>query len=95
MAPSSVLRELIIRKTDFFCDLIVTGQGRMNCLKLIEWKFRLDINKNFFSQGVVRQWRRTPREVVDFPSPEALKTRLDGDWGNLIWWVATPHTGAQ
>ena len=33
---------------------------------------------------VVRHWRRFPREVVDAPSLETLKARLDGALSNLI-----------
>ena len=29
------------------------------------------------------------REAVDAPSLEALKDRLDGALGSLIWWVAS------
>jgi len=30
---------------------------------------------------------RLPREAVDDPSLEALRTRLDGALGSLIWWM--------
>jgi len=30
-----------------------------------------------------------PREAVDAPSLEVLKTRLDGALGSLSWWVAS------
>jgi len=33
---------------------------------------------------VVRQWKRLPREVVDAPSLETLKVRLDGALSNLM-----------
>ena len=33
---------------------------------------------------VVRQWKRLPREVVDAPSLEVFKVRLDGALSNLI-----------
>jgi len=39
--------------------------------------FHLNIRKNFFPLRVTEHWNRLPREVVESPSPEILKTRLD------------------
>jgi len=33
----------------------------------------------------VRRWQRLPREAVDAPSLKALKARLDGTLGSLVW----------
>ena len=33
---------------------------------------------------VVRHWNRLPGEVVNAPSMEAFKARLDGALGNLV-----------
>jgi len=49
-----------------------------------EGRFRLDIRKKFFTMSVVRPWHRLPKEVVDAPSLETFRVRLDGALSNLI-----------
>ena len=46
-------------------------------MKLKEGRFRWDIKGKFFTKGVVSCWNRLPSEVVDAPSLEAFKARLD------------------
>jgi len=44
---------------------------------------------SFFMQRVVMHWNRLTREVVDAPSLEAFKARLDVALGSLVWWLVT------
>ena len=57
---------------------------RGNGFKLEEGRFRLEIRKNFCTVRVERHWNRLPSEVVDAPSLEAFKARLDGSVSNLV-----------
>ncbi|KFQ89275.1 hypothetical protein N337_06866, partial [Phoenicopterus ruber ruber] len=57
---------------------------RGNGFKLKEGRYRPQIRKKVFTMRVVKHWNRLPREVVEAPSLETFKVRLDGALGNLI-----------
>ncbi|GAB0179446.1 hypothetical protein GRJ2_000409900 [Grus japonensis] len=61
-----------------------SDRTRGNGFKLKESRFRIGIMKKFFTVRVMRHWNRLPREVLDAPSLDVFKARLDGAFGNMV-----------
>jgi len=64
--------------------VVPSDRTRGNGHKSKHMKFRLNMRKNFFPLRVTEHWNRLPREVVDSPSLEIFKTRLEGVLCSLL-----------
>ena len=62
----------------------VANRTRSSGLKLEQKKFCTNMQKNFFTVRVMEHWNRLPREVVDSPSLEIFRTRLDAYLCSLL-----------
>ena len=53
---------------------------RGHSLKLVKQRARSSLRQNTFSQRVVNDWNALPAHVVDSPTLNTFKSRLDKNW---------------
>ena len=75
--PVNVLKVCVRRTGSERFSVMPSDRTRDNGHKLKHRKFSLNMRKNFFPQRVMEHWNSLSREVVESPSLEIFKTRLN------------------
>jgi len=84
VAAFQYLKEAHKKDGENICSRASCNRTRSNGFKLREGRFKLDIRKKFFMIKVVKHCNRLSREVVEAPSLERFKDRLDRALSNLV-----------
>ena len=65
-------------------SVVCSYRAKSSGLKYEHRKFRVNMQKNFFTVGMAEHWNRLPRQVVESPSMEIFKTCLDAYLCHLL-----------
>ena len=65
---------------DQFFTMSAESTTRGHGLKMMKTFSRLGVRQNVFSQRVVNDWNSFPAEVVESPTLNTFKSRLDKIW---------------
>ena len=60
------------------------GTMKLNCHKLKQDRFRVDRRKNFFPVRAPRVWNSLPAEVVQAPTMNTFKSKLDAYLAGIL-----------
>jgi len=69
-----------VNYSKFFELADVTSGQRGHSLKLFKPRCRTTVRQNFFSLWIVNEWNKLPQDVVEAPSINTFKNRLDRHW---------------
>jgi len=66
-------------------------------LKLFQQRAKKNLRKNTFSLRIVSTWNKLPKEVVEAPSVNSFKNRLDKFWSkeDMLYNYKAPYTGGD
>lgn len=65
-------------------EKVISDRTCKNGSELHQWRFRLDIRKNFFTKRMVKHRNSLSREVANAPSLSVFNRHLDNAVNNML-----------
>ena len=67
---------------------VISDRTGENSLKLHQWRFRLDVRKNFLTERIIKHCNRLPREMPEAPSLAVFTKHVDVALRDMVqWWT--------